>query len=78
VARRCIYCEKRPVVGNKISHSNIKTKTKHFPNLQKIRAYVDGITRSVYACTRCMRSGVALKPPVRRRPTTETAAVATA
>lgn len=64
VARRCAYCEKKPVVGNKISHSNIKTKVRHLPNLQKIKAFIDGTACSVYACTRCLRSGIPMKPPV--------------
>ncbi len=64
MARVCHFCEKKPVVGNKISHSNIKTKIRHYPNLQKVRAHVDGLVRRVYACTRCLRSGFLLKPPV--------------
>jgi large subunit ribosomal protein L28 len=68
VSRRCAYCEKRPVVGHKISHSNIKTKTRHFPNLQKVRAMIGGVAQRVYVCTRCLRSGRLLKPLVQRRP----------
>ncbi len=68
MARRCFYCEKRPVVGHKVSHSNIKTKTRHMPNLQKVRASVEGLTQRVYACTRCLRSGVMTKPLVHKRP----------
>ncbi len=66
MARVCAYCDKKPVTGNKISHSNIKTKIRHFPNLQKVRVFLDGITCNVYACTRCLRSGFAAKPLVRR------------
>lgn len=68
MARRCAFCEKQPVVGNKISHSNIKTKTRHFPNLQRVRAHIGGVAQRVYACTRCLRSNVLTKPPVSRRP----------
>jgi large subunit ribosomal protein L28 len=74
VARLCAYCEKKPVVGHKISHSNIKTKIRHFPNLQKVRALVDGLTQRVYVCTRCLRSGKLLKPLVQKRPAPEAAA----
>lgn len=62
MARVCHYCEKKPVVGHKISHSNIKTKVRHFPNLQKVRALIDGVARRVYVCTRCLRSGFLQKP----------------
>ncbi len=65
---RCHYCEKVPVTGNKISHSNIKTKTRYFPNLQRVRAFVNGISRRVYVCTRCLRSGLLTKPPMRTVP----------
>lgn len=75
MARTCHYCEKKPVVGNKISHSNIKTKVRHFPNLQKVRALIDGIATRVYVCTRCLRSGLLQKPLVQNRPApVETAA----
>lgn len=62
MARVCHYCDKKPVVGNKISHSNIKTKVRHFPNLQKVRALIDGVATRVYVCTRCLRSGLLAKP----------------
>lgn len=76
MARRCAYCGKTPVVGNKISHSNIKTKIRHFPNLQKVRAMIDGVSQRAYACTRCLRSGFLLKPLVQKRaPKPEVAAV---
>ncbi|MFM8314741.1 MAG: 50S ribosomal protein L28 [Deltaproteobacteria bacterium] len=68
MARRCAICEKVPVTGNKISHSNIKTKIRHFPNLQKVRAVIDGVTQRVYACTRCLRSGFINKPVAVKRP----------
>lgn len=75
---RCHYCEKAPVTGNKISHSNIKTKTRYFPNLQRVRAFIDGVSRRVYVCTRCLRSGLLSKPPVRAKTTAAPAETATA
>lgn len=67
MARRCAYCGKQPVSGNKISHSNIKTRIRFFPNLQRVRAFLDGINQRVYACTRCIRSGSVTKPAVTNR-----------
>ena len=78
MARQCVYCGKMPVTGNKISHSNIKTKIRHFPNLQKVRAFLDGINQRVYACTRCLRSGAVTKPKVNMRPAATESPVATA
>ena len=34
MARRCDLTGKRPNVGNKVSHSNIKTKKRQLPNIQ--------------------------------------------
>jgi large subunit ribosomal protein L28 len=73
VAKRCFYCDKVPVSGNKISHSNIKTKTRYFPNLQRVRASIEGVSKRVQVCTRCLRSGVLTKPRVRTVPAPVTA-----
>lgn len=61
MARSCFYCDKKRQVGNVVSHSNNKTKTRSFPNLQTIRVVVKGTVQRVMACTRCIRSGVAMK-----------------
>ncbi|MCB9662515.1 MAG: 50S ribosomal protein L28 [Alphaproteobacteria bacterium] len=37
MARTCQLTGKRPNVANKVSHSNIKTKKRQLPNLQKRR-----------------------------------------
>ena len=39
MARRCVLTGKRPNVANKVSHSNIKTKKRQLPNLQKKRVW---------------------------------------
>lgn len=39
MARVCQVTGKRPVTGNKVSHSNIKTKRRFLPNLQTKRFY---------------------------------------
>ncbi|MBE3580749.1 MAG: 50S ribosomal protein L28 [Thermoanaerobacteraceae bacterium] len=53
----CSICGKKAVVGNQISHSNIKTKRQWRPNLQRVKAIVNGTRRRIYVCTRCLRSG---------------------
>jgi large subunit ribosomal protein L28 len=42
--------------GHSVSHANNATKRKWNPNLQRIRALVDGQVRNVDVCTRCLRS----------------------
>ena len=39
MARVCQVTGKRPISGNKVSHSNIKTKRRFLPNLHSKRFY---------------------------------------
>ena len=39
MARVCQVTGKKPIVGNSVSHSNIKTKRRFLPNLQKKRFF---------------------------------------
>jgi large subunit ribosomal protein L28 len=57
MARACAICGKRPQVGHRVSHSNIKTKRRWYPNLQKVHAIQNGTPRRIQVCTRCLRSG---------------------
>jgi large subunit ribosomal protein L28 len=62
MARRCDYCSKGAFSGHKVSHSNIKTKTRWLPNLKRMKAVVNGNTETVRVCTRCIRSGKVTRP----------------
>lgn len=61
MAFQCELCAKRRLVGNNVSHSNIKTKKKQQPNLQRVHAVVDGKRTHIRVCTRCLRSGLVEK-----------------
>lgn len=61
MANICNLCGKGRLVGNRVSHSNIKTKRIQQPNLQKVRALVDGVAKGIRVCTRCLRSGKVVK-----------------
>lgn len=61
MSRVCDICGKRPMAGNNVSHAHNKTKRRWYPNLQKIRAVIDGKTVRVKVCTRCLRSGKVTK-----------------
>ena len=67
----CEVCEKRPVVGNNVSHSNRKSSRTWAPNVQKVRLTIDGRVVSVSMCTRCLRNYQHGKGPFK---TTQTAA----
>lgn len=67
MAKICENCGKTPQTGNNVSHSNIKTKRRFLPNLQKVRHQsVDGSVRTITLCTRCIRSGAVTKPSARK------------
>ena len=61
MANICEMCGKGRLVGNKVSHSNIKTKRVQRPNLQRVKALVEGSPRRIRVCTRCLRSGKVVK-----------------
>jgi large subunit ribosomal protein L28 len=61
MARVCELCGKGPTTGNSVSHANNKTKRRWFPNLQTVRAVVDGATKRIRVCTRCIKSNRVVK-----------------
>jgi large subunit ribosomal protein L28 len=68
MSKKCDFCGKKPQVGNLVSHSNIKTKRRFNPNLQRVRhQFPDGSVRTLTVCTRCLRSGAVIKPLARKR-----------
>ena len=64
---RCIILDlrgcrgKRPVVGRNISHAHNVTPRRFEPNLQRVKALVDGAVRRLRVCTRCLRSNKVVK-----------------
>ncbi len=57
MARVCEICGKRPLFGHRISHAHNVTKRRWYPNLQRVRALVNGAARRIVVCTSCLRSG---------------------
>ncbi len=75
MSKVCEICGKGPLSGNRISRRGLAKKKGGvgkritgvsrrtiLPNLQKVRAVVDGRTRTVRVCTRCIRNGKITKP----------------
>ena len=56
MAKRCEVCGKGPVVGRTVSHAHNVRPRRFEPNLQMVRAIVDGASKRVKVCTRCIRS----------------------
>lgn len=68
MSKECVFCGKKPQVGNLVSHSNIKTKRRFNPNLQKVRhQFPNGSVRTLRVCTRCLRSGAVVKPVAKQK-----------
>ncbi len=61
MAYTCDICGKRRHKAHKVSHSNIKTRKWQRPNLQRVRALVEGQVRRIRVCTACIRSGRVVK-----------------
>jgi large subunit ribosomal protein L28 len=57
MAMRCKLCGKGPSFGNVISHANNTRRRRWNPNLQRVRAVIDGVRRHVRVCTSCIRAG---------------------
>ena len=47
MSRKCQISGKRPLVGNRVSHANNKTKMRQLPNLQWKRIFVPELDRFV-------------------------------
>jgi len=61
MAKICDVCGKKPVSGNNISHAHNRTRRRWLPNLQSVRAVVDGRTRRMTVCTTCLKSHKVMK-----------------
>lgn len=54
---KCDICGKGVTFGIKMSHSHRRSNRAWKPNVRKVKAIVNGSVKSVYVCTRCLRSG---------------------
>jgi large subunit ribosomal protein L28 len=57
VASVCDICGKAPGFGNRISHSHRRTPRRFNPNIQVVRATVNGAPRRLKVCTSCIKAG---------------------
>ncbi len=61
MSNKCEICGRGPTTGCKVSHSNRKSKKVRLPNIQRVKAVVNGRSVRIRACTRCIRSGKVTK-----------------
>ncbi len=59
MAKICLVCEKRPRVGNLVSHARNRVKRWLYPNVHRISFRMPG-SRSIkrgQVCTKCVKAG---------------------
>lgn len=61
MARMCDICGKKPSVGNNVSHAHNLTKRRWLPNLKSVKANVDGQTKTLTVCAKCLKAGKVTK-----------------
>jgi large subunit ribosomal protein L28 len=57
MASVCEICGRHPGFGMKVSHSHRRSNRRWNPNVQRVRALVDGVPRRVNVCTKCLKAG---------------------
>jgi large subunit ribosomal protein L28 len=57
MAQKCELCGKLPHYGNVISHANNTRRRRWNPNLKRVKAVVEGVSKRIRVCTSCIRSG---------------------
>ena len=57
MAATCDVCGKRPWFGKSVSHSHVRTSRRWNPNIQRVRALVDGTPKRLNVCTSCLKAG---------------------
>jgi large subunit ribosomal protein L28 len=57
MASVCQVCGKHPSFGMSVSHSHRRNRRRWNPNIQRVRALVDGTPRRLFACTSCIKAG---------------------
>lgn len=70
MANRCAICGKQALLGNKVKRRGMAkakggagrkitgaTRRKFLPNLQKVKAIVNGKRKTIRVCVRCIKAG---------------------
>ncbi|MGD9581513.1 MAG: 50S ribosomal protein L28 [Vampirovibrionia bacterium] len=56
MSRECEICGKRPLKANKISFSNKHHRHQQSPNLQSVKAMINGTPKRINVCTSCLKA----------------------
>lgn len=55
---RCEVCGKTTVFGHNVSFSKRRTNRRFEPNVQRKLMVINGVSKRVNVCTRCMRTAL--------------------
>lgn len=53
---KCEVCDKGQHFGIKVSHSHRRSNRVWKPNVRKVRVEVEGVSKSMNICAKCLRS----------------------
>ncbi|MEX1164667.1 MAG: 50S ribosomal protein L28 [Nitriliruptor sp.] len=63
----CDLCAKKPWFGKQVSHSHRRSSRRWDPNIQRVKASVDGRTVRLNVCTSCLKAGKVVRPAVKAK-----------
>jgi large subunit ribosomal protein L28 len=74
MSKICIACGKKPVFGHRVARRGLSkrkggvgenvtgiTRRRFMPNLQRIKAIINGTVKTVRVCTRCLKANKIMK-----------------
>ena len=53
----CDICGRKPGFGMQVSHSHRRSNRRWEPNIQRVRAIVNGAPKRVHVCAKCLKAG---------------------
>jgi large subunit ribosomal protein L28 len=56
MSKTCEVCGKSPASGATVSHAHNKTKRIFFPNLRTIKTKVNGTSKRMKVCMKCLKA----------------------
>ncbi len=57
MSKQCDVCGKAPLKAAKLTFSHKQIVKRQNPNLQEVKAVVNGVVKKVKVCTSCLRAG---------------------
>lgn len=61
MAKRCDICKRGPTTTFALSHAHNRSKKKVFLNLKRVKALVNGNSKFIRVCTKCISAGKVVK-----------------